>query len=62
MEKLQMGISSFKAQSSSSSHPWSVAGGDWSSFSFPVLEMFFFRRVIFDELHELQGEARGANR
>ena len=27
--------------------------------SFPVLEMFFFRRVIFDELHELQGETKG---
>lgn len=58
MEKLQMGISSFV--SNPSTHAWSTASKEsWSSMSFPVLEMFFFRRVIFDELHELQGETKG---
>eukprot|EP00435_Cladocopium_sp_Y103_P028250 s493_g7.t1 len=61
MEKLQMGISSFV--SSPSTHAWSTKTATkkgWSSMNFPVLEMFFFRRVIFDELHELQGETKGA--
>lgn len=55
----RMGISSFV--SSPSTHAWSTMTSkeSWSSMSFPVLEMFFFRRVIFDELHELQGETKG---
>eukprot|EP00434_Breviolum_minutum_P005131 symbB.v1.2.004525.t1/scaffold257.1/size249567/6 len=31
----------------------------WGNLRFPVLEMFFFRRVIFDELHELVGDPKG---
>lgn len=62
MQKLQMGISSF-ISSRPNEHPWSTyvsdSSGRWDSLSFPVLEMFFFRRVIFDELHELQGGAKG---
>ena len=58
----RMGISSFV--SSPSTHAWSSSTSKTSkegcsSMSFPVLEMFFFRRVIFDELHELQGETKG---
>ncbi len=25
----------------------------WSEMSFPVLEMFYWKRVVFDEFHEL---------
>lgn len=27
----------------------------WAELAFPVLEMFFWRRVVFDEFHELEG-------
>ena len=53
MEKLQLGVSSFLSQPQTG-HQWSkfVSNG---SLRFPLLELFFFRRVVFDELHELVG-------
>ena len=63
LEKLQMGISSFR--SAPMSHAWTGEldkasdAKSWGNLRFPVLEMFFFRRVIFDELHELVGDPKG---
>eukprot|EP00931_Biecheleriopsis_adriatica_P092385 TRINITY_DN66193_c0_g1_i1.p1 TRINITY_DN66193_c0_g1~~TRINITY_DN66193_c0_g1_i1.p1 ORF type:complete len:1171 (+),score=242.51 TRINITY_DN66193_c0_g1_i1:41-3514(+) len=33
------------------------AGGDPGTFMFPLLEQFFWRRVVFDEFHELASES-----
>ena len=47
------------------SHAWTAEldgtkdAKSWGNLRFPVLEMFFFRRVIFDELHELVGDPKG---
>jgi len=30
--------------------------GSWTELTFPVLEQFFWKRVIFDECHELHGD------
>ena len=50
MQKLQLGVSSFSCKG----HAWSKWMSS-DSLSFPVLELFYFRRIIFDELHELVG-------
>lgn len=48
MQKLQLGVSSFSREG----HAWSKWMSS-DSLSFPILELFYFRRIIFDELHEL---------
>ncbi|CAE7721920.1 SHPRH [Symbiodinium sp. CCMP2592] len=34
----------------------SSSKGSWTELTFPVLEQFFWKRVIFDECHELHGD------
>ncbi|CAJ1334336.1 unnamed protein product [Effrenium voratum] len=59
LQKLQLGMSSFLLQPEK--HPWSgfLTGQGASSMGHPLLELFFWNRVIFDELHEVAPKSAG---